>query len=81
MFRDEDMFDSRRSWSNAGFRVNLPFTEDGKIAFIDTERWHRDKDYLRLIGDHLPSDRRKQAEDVFKELRSKGARPFSSAFK
>jgi hypothetical protein len=69
-------FRGLNSWTK-----NLPFTEDGKIAFIDTERWHRDKDYLRSIGDHLPSDRREQAEDVFKELRGKKARPFVSAFK
>ena len=69
-------FRGLNSWTK-----NLPFTEDGKIAFIDTERWHRDKDYLRAIGDHLPSDRRKQAEDVFEELRGKRARPFVSAFK
>ena len=69
-------FRGLNSWTK-----NLPFTEDGQIAFIDTERWHRDKDYLRLIGDHLPSDRREQAEDVFKELRGKRARPFVSAFK
>ena len=33
---------------------NLPFTEEGKIAFIDTERWHHDKDFLRKVGDRLP---------------------------
>ncbi len=60
--------------------ANLPFTEDGKIAFIDTERWHRDKDLLRKVGDRLSGDRRKQAEAVFKELRSRGARPFDSAY-
>lgn len=60
---------------------NLPFTEDGKIAFIDTERWHHDKDFLRKVGDRLPGDRRKQAEAVHKELSRKGARPFASAFK
>ena len=61
--------------------ANLPYTEDGKIAFIDTERWHHDKDLLRKVGDRLPGDRRKQAEAVFKELRDKGAKPFASAFK
>ena len=61
--------------------ANLPYTEDGKIAFIDTERWHHDKDLLHKIGDRIPSDRRKQAEAVFKELRGKGAQPFASAFK
>lgn len=61
--------------------ANLPFTEDGKIAFIDTERWHHDKDLLRKVGDRLSGDRRRDAEDVFKELRRQGARPFVSAFK
>ena len=60
---------------------NLPFTEDGKIAFIDTERWHHDKDLLRKVGEFLPGSRRKQAEAVFKELNRQGARPFASAFK
>ena len=68
-------FRGLNSWTK-----NLPFTEDGQIAFIDTERWHRDKDYLRLIGDQLPSDRRKQAEDMYEELRRQRARPFESAF-
>jgi len=61
--------------------ANLPYTEDGRIAFIDTERWHHDKDLLRKVGDRLPSDRKKQADDVFRDLRRQGARPFSSAFK
>jgi len=39
------------------------------------------KDLLRKVGDRLSGDRRKQAEAVFKELRSKGAQPFASAFK
>ncbi len=61
--------------------ANLPFTEDGRIAFIDTERWHHDKDYLRKVGDRLPSDRRELAEAVYEELSSQGERPFRSAFK
>ena len=61
--------------------ANLPYTEDGRIAFIDTERWHHDKDLLRKVGDRLSGERRKQSEAVFKELRSKGAQPFASAFK
>ena len=61
--------------------ANLPFTEDGKIAFIDTERWHHDKDLLRKVGDRLSSDRRKQAEAVFKALSGKGVKPFTSMFK
>jgi hypothetical protein len=61
--------------------ANLPFTKDNKIAFIDTERWHRDKDFLRKVGDRLPGDRRKEAEVLFKELSRQGARPFVSAFR
>lgn len=60
---------------------NLPYTEDGKIAFIDTERWHHDKELLRKVGDRLSSDRRKQAEEVFRKLRSQGAQPFRASFK
>lgn len=69
-------FRGLNSWTK-----NLPFTDDGRIAFIDTERWYRDKDYLRMIGDALPIDRRAQAQRVYKELRATGARPFQTAFK
>lgn len=61
--------------------ANLPFTEDGKIAFIDTERWHHDKDLLRKVGDRLPRKRLDEVEAVHRELRRQGARPFVSAFK
>jgi len=47
---------------------NLPFTTDGRIAFIDTEHWdrHRDRKYLRLhIGSHLSNKRLKRAEKLF----------------
>lgn len=60
--------------------ANLPYTKEGQIAFIDTERWHHDKDLLRKVGDRLPRARVKQAKAVFKELRNKGATPFVSAF-
>jgi hypothetical protein len=60
--------------------ANLPFTEDGKIAFIDTERWHHDKDYLRKVGERLTIDRRKLAEDIFDDLRRQGARPFETSY-
>jgi hypothetical protein len=59
---------------------NLPFTKDDKIAFIDTERWHHDKDFLRKVGQRLSLERLKQAKAVYKELKSKGAKPFVSAF-
>jgi hypothetical protein len=61
--------------------TNLPFTEDGRIAFIDTERWHHEKDYLRKVGDRLPGDRRRLAGDIYNELASQGARPFESAYR
>jgi hypothetical protein len=61
--------------------ANLPFTEDGKIAFIDTERWHHDKDLLRKVGERLSGKRREEVEDVHRELSRQGARPFVSSFK
>ena len=69
-------FRGLNSWTK-----NLPFTDDGRIAFIDTERWYRDKDYLRMVGDALPVDRRDQAKRVYKELRAAGARPLKTTFK
>ena len=68
-------FRGLNSWTK-----NLPFTDDGQIAFIDTERWADDKDYLRLIGDALPVDRRAQAQDVYKKLKRQHAHRFVSAF-
>lgn len=61
--------------------ANLPFTEDGQIAFIDTERWHHDKDYLRKVGDRLPKDRRELAEEIFEELSERGEWQLESSFK
>ena len=60
---------------------NLPFVEDGRIAFIDTERWHQDKDLLHHVGDWLSSARRADAKRVFRALRAQDARPFESAFR
>ncbi len=61
--------------------ANLPFTEDGRIAFIDTERWHHQKDYLRKVGGHLSRDRRSLAMDVFEELESQGHRSLRTQFR
>ena len=50
---------------------NLPFTTDGRIAFIDTEHWLRNQDRKRLklhIGSHLSSKRLKRAEEILKDL-------------
>ncbi|HSX22288.1 MAG TPA: hypothetical protein VLE97_05885 [Gaiellaceae bacterium] len=60
---------------------NLPYTEDGKIAFVDTERWSNNKDYLRRVGERMPIDRRDLAQDVYDQLRRAKERPFSSQFK
>jgi hypothetical protein len=59
---------------------NLPYTEDDKIAFIDTERWDHDKPFLGKVEDRIPRERRRQAKAVYKELKRRGARPFGSAF-
>lgn len=59
---------------------NLPFTEDGKIAFIDTERWDHDKEFFEKVGDRIPRERKVLAKAVYKELKRSGARPFTSAF-
>ena len=56
---------------------NVPFTKDGKIAFIDTEHWdrHSKKKYkqrkrLKYIREFLSDDRRKFAKKVFEGLGS-----------
>jgi len=61
--------------------ANLPYTEDDKIAFVDTERWHHDKDYLHRVGERLPADRRVLADEIYDDLRRARARPFVSSFK
>ena len=61
--------------------ANLPYTEDGRIAFIDTERWHHDKDFMRKVGERLPPDRREEAEEIYEDLDRRGERSFCSAFK
>jgi len=61
--------------------ANLPFTEKGKIAFIDTERWHHDKDLLRKVGDRLSGKRLEEVEAVHRELSRRGERPLESTFK
>jgi hypothetical protein len=45
---------------------NMAFTENGRIAFVDTENWNRrKKSWLRYIGPLLPRRRRKLAEEIF----------------
>lgn len=57
---------------------NLPFTKDGKIAFVDTERWDHDKDFLHKVDRRLSRAQRKIAEDVYDELRGQGADRYRS---
>jgi hypothetical protein len=54
----------------------VPFTKDGKIAFIDTEHWDRHGDrkksqqrpFLKYIGEYLSSDRMKFAKKMWSKL-------------
>ena len=60
---------------------NVPFTTDGKIAFIDTEHWNRHADrkkkdqrpWLKYLGPHLSSTRKRQANEIWKSLDGGGA--------
>ncbi len=50
---------------------NMPLTEDGCVAFIDTEHWDRqreDKPYLRYVHEYLSRDGQKLAKKIFKQL-------------
>jgi len=49
---------------------NLPLTTDGRIAFIDTERWNQDRDrpYLKRLKKYLSSSQQKRADEVFAQL-------------
>lgn len=46
---------------------NVPFTVDGQIAFVDTERWDAEKDVpLRRIREYLSDEKKKLAKVFFK---------------
>lgn len=46
---------------------NIPFTDKGQMAFIDTERWNDNKEsQLKRIREYLSSDQRAYAEKLFK---------------
>ena len=53
---------------------NVPFTSDGKIAFVDTEHWERHKDsrhkrrFLKYLGEHLSGSRLKFAGKLWDKL-------------
>jgi hypothetical protein len=46
---------------------NIPFTDKGQMAFIDTERWNDNKKTaLKRIREYLSSDQRAYAKKLFK---------------
>lgn len=55
---------------------NVPFTADGRIAFIDTEHWDRHSDrtksyqrrFLKYLGEHLSKDRLRFARQMWSRL-------------
>lgn len=49
---------------------NVPFTSDGRLAFVDTENWDRGRrrTYLRYIRRHLSSEGRTYARKLFSQL-------------
>lgn len=54
---------------------NVPFTRDGKLAFIDTDRWKepkleklKERKYMKYLPKHLTSKRLKFAENVWDSL-------------
>lgn len=53
---------------------NVPFTSDGRIAFIDTEHWERHSEkrnkrrFLKYIGEYLSSGSRKDALRMWNQL-------------
>jgi hypothetical protein len=55
---------------------NVPFTRDGKVAFIDTEHWNRHSDskrskqrpFLKYLGEHLSGDSRKIVKKTLEQL-------------
>lgn len=59
---------------------NLPFTKDGKIAFIDTARWSEDRKYLFRIEDVISSKRRDLAMSTRDELIRQGQQRIRSRF-
>jgi hypothetical protein len=57
---------------------NVPFTTDGRIAFIDTEHWDRHsgnrnkRRFLKYLSEHLSSDRQRFAKKLWGRLDGSG---------
>lgn len=48
---------------------NIPFTDKGQMAFIDTERWDDEKKiFLRRIHEYLSDDQRQIVKKIIKEI-------------
>lgn len=48
---------------------NMPFTQHGTIAFVDTEHWQdKNRGFLRLAKDYLRPDHLKYAWEIFEQL-------------
>jgi hypothetical protein len=48
----------------------MPFTVDGRIAFIDTEKWNIKREgYLRHVMPYLTEDRKNYALALFDALK------------
>lgn len=55
---------------------NVPFTTDGKVAFIDTEHWNRhakrkkskQRPWMKYLSQHMSSDRRSFAKQMWNRL-------------
>jgi hypothetical protein len=52
--------------------TNAPFTEDGRIAFIDTESWsrHKKRDHLSVIAKYVSPGTCELARNLFRDLRT-----------
>jgi len=61
---------------------NVPFTSDGRVAFIDTEHWERHSEkrdkrrFLKYIGDHLSKSSLRSAQRVWDRLSGGGRDDF-----
>ena len=51
---------------------NVPFTNRGQIAFVDTDRWDRQRAYLPHISKYLSRRRRALASKIFEKLELEG---------
>jgi hypothetical protein len=54
---------------------NMPFTKQGQIAFVDTERWNWEREgYLHKVMRYLDKERQDYALAIFEQLRAQDQR-------